>query len=212
MTFRTADEVGVKMTANGSLRAAGILRVVYKQVSAGDLRKLQAVSNDAPTGGGARDFRLPYREFDPVMRKLLPHTKQLKRVRDGGKKIVHFPCGPVKYRKPNGAGAIEVELLWEDPTDTRPTEGRIPLIHKHFGLPKTNPELGAAFFLLVQHKTEVRAHYAYERDLRAGKWDGELTRHILSCKDSPSRRAKSSVQGYIDCVADIEHCHGVVDD
>lgn len=198
------------MAATGPLREAGILRVVYKQVSPGDLRKLQAESNNAPTGGGARDFRLPYKDFDPVMRKILPQTRQEERLRKGERITLSLHWGSVKFRLQGKE--IEVNLDWETPTDARPREGRIPRIHTHFGLPQENPELGAAFFLIMQHETEVRADYAYEQHLRGGRWNRELAQHILSCKDSPNRRARSSVQGYIDCVEELQHCHGIAGD
>ncbi|PJN22390.1 hypothetical protein CG736_28150 [Kitasatospora sp. CB02891] len=121
---------------------------------------------------------------------------------------VHW--GPVKFSMPNGE--VEVDLEWESPTDARPTEGRISRIHQHFTLPQAGPELGAAFFLILQHETEIRAHYAYEQDLRKGGWNRELAQRILACKDDPTRRAGSSVQGYIDCVEELQHCHGIAGD
>ncbi|MFH9069693.1 hypothetical protein [Streptomyces alboflavus] len=199
------------MAAIGPLREAGILRVIYKQLSPGDLRKLRAKSNDAQTGGGARDFRLPYRAFDPVMRKLLPQTRQEERRRNGARTTVDFHWGPVKF----GTRGKEIEVVnldWESPTDARPTEGRISRIHTHFNLPKEDPEFGAVLFLIMQHETEVRAHYAYERDLRDGKWNSELTQHILACMDNPNRRARSLAQGFIDCVEGLKYCHGIAGD
>ena len=38
-----------------------VVRVLFRTIDEGDLRKMDAVSNDAPTGGGARDLR-----FSPV--------------------------------------------------------------------------------------------------------------------------------------------------
>jgi hypothetical protein len=199
------------VAAIGPLREAGILRVVYKQLSPGDLRKLRAKSNDAQTGGGARDFRLPYHAFDPVMSKLLPQTRQEMRRRNGVRKTVTFHCGPVKFRTQSKTIEV-VDLDWESPTDSRRAEGRISRIHAHFTPPKEDPELGASFFLIMQHETEVRAHYAYERHLRDGKWNSELTQHMLACMDNPSRRARSLAQGFIDCVAGTRYCHGIAGD
>ena len=46
--------------------------VIFKQIKPGDYRKLAAESNDAPTGGGARDFRFPSAPFAPVLEMFFP--------------------------------------------------------------------------------------------------------------------------------------------
>ena len=48
------------------------MAVLFKQVREGDIRKLAAQSNDAPTGGGARDLRFPAEPFAPVLHLFFP--------------------------------------------------------------------------------------------------------------------------------------------
>jgi hypothetical protein len=55
------------------VKPTGIKRIVYYEIVEGDFRKFQAVSNDAPTGGGARDLRFrQYEKFLEVLKRLFP--------------------------------------------------------------------------------------------------------------------------------------------
>ncbi|MFE0315338.1 hypothetical protein [Streptomyces albogriseolus] len=140
------------------------------------------------------------------MRKLLPKTREVQRRRNNEKVVVDLHWGPVKIRQDDDR-ITEVDLLWESPTDARPSEGRIPRVHDHFNVPEDG--LGAVFFVLMQHEEHVLASYAYEDDLRNGHWNQELTQHILTCKDSPERRPKVLAQGYVDCVKPDRYYHGI---
>jgi len=67
-----------------TIAVAGVKRIVYKEIVEGDFRKFKAESNDADTGGGARDLRFrPHDEFAKVFRELFPRSQQKTRKRDG---------------------------------------------------------------------------------------------------------------------------------
>lgn len=71
-----------KAVVNG---AAQVARILYKEIVPGDLRKILAMSNDAVTGGGARDFRFgSFKTLLPVIRKMFPETVKQSRKRGGG--------------------------------------------------------------------------------------------------------------------------------
>lgn len=64
--------------------AGQVARILYKELVEGDLRKLQAKSNDADTGGGARDFRFgSYKTLLPVIKQMFPQIVKENRKRGG---------------------------------------------------------------------------------------------------------------------------------
>ena len=83
--------------------AAGqVARILYKELVEGDLRKLQAKSNDADTGGGARDFR--FRSFDtllPVIKQMFPQTVQEMRRRNNQQLLVDIFKGQFSWYDAN---------------------------------------------------------------------------------------------------------------
>ncbi|GAB2652622.1 hypothetical protein GCM10027169_17100 [Gordonia jinhuaensis] len=186
----------------------GVKRILYKEVTAADLRKLRAESNDAPNGGGARDLRLPYGEFDAVIEQMLPGVKTETRRRGGVPTDVEIRVGRVTYRADSAsASEVTVDLHWEPPTDARNREGRLARVHDALSLPATG--LGRVFLLLIQDENDhVNAFYAYEDDLRSGQWRPQVAKPILECLDDPNRK-KRSVQGYIDYTTNKHFCHGV---
>ncbi|WP_264802920.1 hypothetical protein, partial [Acetobacter fabarum] len=64
--------------------ASHVARILYKEIVAGDLRKILAQSNDSDTGGGARDFRFgSFKTLLPVIRQMFPKKVKENRKRDG---------------------------------------------------------------------------------------------------------------------------------
>ncbi|WP_167043502.1 hypothetical protein [Salinibacterium sp. ZJ454] len=185
-------------------------RILFKEITAADIRKLRAESNDSKTGGGARDLRLPFSEFDGVIRQLLPRTVSTERRRNGRRVLVDIRVGSAKYYADASSSGTsrDIDLTWEPPTTVRPREGRIPRVHQSLNLPESG--VGRVFFLLVQDESGVLgAHYAYEEDLRAGRWQADVAAPILRGMDDPSRPKRLSVQGYIDYTTNTQYCHGV---
>ncbi len=90
--------------------------VVYKKIVAGDLRKFYATSNNATTGGGARDLRFsPAERFYPVF------SQMFERQTDGSLTgYFHW------------AHHSPTEVIIHRPTQSRTNEIRIGRIHECF--------------------------------------------------------------------------------
>ena len=182
--------------------------VVYKEVVAGDRRKLSATSNDAASGGGARDLRFPSRTFRPVLRRIFAQDA----VGRGGAAI---RTADVVYRDAAGT-AQTTRLEYWPPTKSRPTEDRIPRIHRSPALGGRPPatDRGMAFVLLILFDDQtVRIEYAYEDGLRGGDWGSEIADAILSCMDATARRNAGRrgnllpVRGYYEFGSGAQFCH-----
>lgn len=179
-------------------KAAGVKRVVFKEVVEGDFRKFEAQSNDADSGGGARDLRFrPYDEFEEVFRHLFPDIRTEKRKRNGKKVDVEILVGRLHWLE--GGKHRSKEATFEPPTDARPNEGRIPIVHTYppFNvLPPTNQ--GRMVLLLVQHDDDtVWPAFATEDSLRSGAWQDSVSGPILRSLDS-KRPANQVARGYVD--------------
>lgn len=190
---------------NGKLKAQLVL---YKEITAADLLKMAAASASSGTGGGARDLRLPHAVFGPVIARLLPQTRLEPRGRrDDGDALVHH--GPVSYTDASGAQQ-ETDLAYWPPTQARPREGRLARVHDSPALGGRAPasDKGRVFFLLIKFSDgKVGAYYAYEDDLRAGRWAADVAQPMLSCLTAAAVSRKS-VQGYIDLgPGGVNYCH-----
>lgn len=181
--------------------------VLYKELTTADLRKLEAESNDTPSGGGARDLRLPHKAFGHVMSRLLPNT----RLEPRGKKAdpdAAVQYGPVDFF--DDGQARQTELVYWPPTDARPSEGRIAKVHASPALGGRLPDedKGRVLVMFIKWSTGmVQVVYAYEEELRTGEWAEDVSRPILQCITDSDLRGKS-VQGYIDLTEGEGYCHG----
>lgn len=192
------------MSSSAGSRAA---LVVYKEIVVGDLRKLIATSNDSATGGGARDLRLPARAFRPVMRRIF--TKD--GIGRGGQAIRYADV--IFSRATGGSGTSRIEY-WP-PTRSRPAEDRVSKVHASPAIGGRLPDdnKGRVFILFIRFTDGVvQCEYAYEDELRAGRWAVEVSQPILDClrdtaiKNS-TRKRPLTVAGYIDLTAGTNYCH-----
>ncbi|MDV5998825.1 hypothetical protein IUU84_04380 [Kocuria rhizophila] len=177
---------------------------VYKEIVAGDLRKLLAQSNDSETGGGARDLRLPAKTFRPMMNRIF--TKDA--TGRGGRQI---RVADVTYVDEQH-NVHQTEIQYWPPTTSRPLEDRIARIHANPALGGQLPksDRGRVFVLFIKFSDgTIRCAYAYEDDLRAkGKWSAEVSRAILGCMASAAvRKDQRTVQGYYDFDEGKGFCH-----
>lgn len=193
--------------------AAGqVARILYKELVEGDLRKLQAKSNDSDTGGGARDFR--FRSFNrllPVIRHLFPQIEKLQRRRDNMPVMVDIYKGTFYWY--DAAGNVQTkDGYMEPPTSARPGEGRIPRIHEYSCFDASGLKIGVGnrvLLLLIQLMDgSVWPYYAEERTLRiAGKWDPVVAKELLSCLDA-ERPENLAVLGFRDFTTSDRFCNG----
>lgn len=194
----------------------GVRRLVYKQLLPGDYRKLKAESNDANTGGGARDLRFPFSAFEDIFRRLLPSERTERRRRNGQRVDLHVRAGTVYIDEVDEHGTVTAtrteEMVWESATDARSAEGRITKVHAGAAtadlLEARDDVKGEAFALFVQDDNgELRVHYAFESELRDGSWADAVAQPILDHLDGP-RRADRAVTGYIDYLESFRYAHG----
>lgn len=177
---------------------------VYKEIVSGDIRKLLAESNDSDTGGGARDLRLPWKTFRPIMRQIF--TKDA--LGRGGKEI---RVADVTYLDAN-AQPRRTQLEYWPATPSRPREDRIAKVHASPALGGQLPvtDKGRVFLLLSKFDDgTVRCDYAYEADLRKkGVWATEVSNAILSCMASAVlRNGTRTAQGYYNFTDGTGYCH-----
>jgi hypothetical protein len=191
------DQIGTK--------PADVKRVVFKQIVEGDFRKFVAQSNDAETGGGARDLRFrPFDEFVEVFRLLFPAVRREKRRREGGMIDIEILVGRLHWF--DGGNDASKEATFEPPTDARPNEGRLPIVHKYppFNhLPSTDK--GRMVLLLVQRDDDtVWVEFASEDSLRSGEWHDAVAQPILRSLDA-KRGFKQVARGFIDLMSGKEY-------
>jgi hypothetical protein len=200
-------------------KPANVQRIVFKQIVYGDFRKFEAQSNDAHTGGGARDLRFrPYEEFAKVFCLLFPTVRTEQRRRGGRRVDVAIQVGHL-YWFDKGKDAAK-EATFEPPTDVRPREGRLPIVHTY---PPFNrivqiwPEnsweedrralkvQGRLVLLLVQRDDgSVWAEFATEKSLNSGAWEDSVASPILRTLNA-KRRSKQVARGYVDFVSGEEY-------
>jgi len=182
--------------------------VVYKEVVAGDLRKLTATSNDSTNGGGARDLRVPYGTFRTVMHRIFTQSGR-------GRGGVAIRTTDVIYLDAS-QNPQTTQLEYWPPTSSRPNEDRIARIHQSPALggrlPTTNRGKVFVLFILFNDQS-IRVEYAYEDQLRSSAWAPEITSAILAClaitenKNSGRRGSLLPVQGYYEFGSRAQFCH-----
>lgn len=188
-----------------------VARILYKELVEGDLRKLRAESNDADTGGGARDFRFgSYRTLLPVIKAMFPRTAQEDRKRNGVVTQIDVFKGTFYWK--SATGVESKEAVFEPPTDARPSEGRIARVHEYPCFDASNVKIGVGnrvLLLLIQlDDGTVWPHYAEEKSLRTpNAWHPVVARELLDCLDA-KRPANQVVIGYRDFTNAGRYCNG----
>lgn len=190
-----------------------IARILYKEIVAGDKRKVLATSNDTKNGGGARDFRFgSYSKLLPVIKKMFPKIVREKRVRGKAKIDVDLFQGTF-YWVVEGGQVMNKDSYFEPPTDARKTEGRITRVpeYKCFELarmPKEEPG-NRILLLLIQLKDgTVWPHFAGEASLRKpDEWDSSVATELINCLDAKRPKGRTAI-GYRDFILDTGYCNG----
>ena len=99
-----------------------IAEVLFHEITEADIRKINATSNDAQTGGGARDLRFSI-DYAPYLDRLFP-----KEVTYEGK--TPYRIGMFEHYDANGKRTTESVRYAFQPTNARPREVRIAQISK----------------------------------------------------------------------------------
>ena len=190
-----------------------VARILYKEIVAGDKRKVQATSNDSDSGGGARDFRFgSYPRLLPVIKKMFPTIVSVERKRASVITAVDVFKGAFYWRTSTGTVEIK-ESFFEPPTDARPSEGRITRVSDYGCFDVSRIPAGGVgnriLLLLVQlYDDTVWPYFAEEQSLRTpGLWDPVVARELLQCLDA-ARPEGRAVIGFRDFITAHGYCDG----
>lgn len=193
--------------------ATQVARILYKEMVEGDARKLVAESNDAATGGGARDLRFgSLKRVWPIVLLMFPQTEQVTRKRGGKSVQLTVQKGEFCWRESDGSVA-RMDSYFEPPTDARPSEGRIRQIHSFPCLDiSLLPMVGVGnrvLLLLVQlHDGSVWPYYVEETTLRIpGKWDPRVAKDLLACLAAERPKGRAML-GFRDFTTQLSYCNG----
>lgn len=194
-------------------QASQVARILYKEIVAGDLRKILAKSNDANTGGGARDFRFgSVKRLLPVIQHMFPNKTRENRKRDGVVEQIDVFQGEFFWH--DNKGQVErKDSFFEPPTDVRPSEGRIARVHEYgcfdaSRVPKGGEGNRVLLLLIQLNDGSVWPYYAEEKTLRIkGKWDPVVAKELLDCLDA-KRAENRAVIGYRDFTNAGKYCNG----
>lgn len=194
-------------------QAGDVARILYKEITPGDLRKILAKSNDSQTGGGARDFRFgSYKKLLPIILQMFPRTAKLSRKRDNGVEEIDGFQGEFFWYDKNGE-VKRKNSFFEPPTDARPAEGRIVRVPQYecFEVSRI-PEGGInnrILLLLIQlYDGSVWPYYVEERTLSIpDNWHPQVAEELLNCLNA-NRAASRAVIGYQDFTNSQRYCNG----
>jgi hypothetical protein len=170
-------------------------RALFKLVLPGDIRKINAESNNSPTGGGARDIRFSHELFKPVVTKMFPTVTAARKTK---RSSLNVRAGTLAYFEDDERHTMEIRY-WP-PTEARNREGRIAQVPRMPSLRAIHyPQgQGAVFYLFIQGEDgNLTAHFASERSLReAGRWDPWVAETMLTAlREAP---ANVCARGWLD--------------
>jgi hypothetical protein len=192
----------------------GVARILYKEIVAGDLRKIEALSNDSPTGGGARDFRFgSFSKISKAVLNMFPERVVEKRKRSGTVVDLEILKGTFYWSKPITGEEISKSSYFEPPTDARPSEGRITRVNDYPCFDKSLiPELNErtrVLLLFVQNMdNKVWPYFVSDFDLQQkGKWHPIVADELLGCMHAERPEGKAVI-GYKDFILEEQYCNG----
>lgn len=199
-----------------------IAQAIYKEIKEGDFRKGAAESNDADTGGGARDLRFGgYEHFKEIFRDFLPGRRIEERRRNKQPVQIEILTGTGHWIEPNKPGknlpesqrVRSFDVEFEEPTTARPTEGRLTRINKYpfFGRDDCWPaDVEGSRYLLIT-RTEsglVYFHIVSESTLRAPDPEGRypFNKIMVDCIDG-KRNEGVAVLGHYNFESGASYCN-----
>ncbi len=193
--------------------AAGIARVLWKEILPGDRRKFVAQSHDTDTGGGARDLRFRGdAELKAIVLAMFPVQENAIRRRDRVSTTITRHRGQFCWK--SGAGVKQEThsepAYIEPPTSAREGEWRITRVHTYGVFQGAIPPITAGdrvLLLLIQTDDDkIWPRFTTESSLRKDKWSAAVKQHILGCLDSKKSTRRASY-GFFDLQSGRMHCH-----
>jgi hypothetical protein len=90
-----------------------LVEVLFRQITPGDIRKIKGTSNDAATGGGARDLRYNKERFGDVLDRLFTEEVVVERGKE-------YKLGKFRYADEDGLERVADHVLYGfTPTKSR---------------------------------------------------------------------------------------------
>lgn len=162
-----------------------VILILFRHIETADRRKFEARSNDASSGGGARDLRFrPEAKFMPFFRKMFPQHRTEKRTTKGVVEEIEILSGEVAWGEDGKDTAATMEI-WPA-TNARPNEVRIARISS-YGLAKSikeDPNGGKSIFMMFKQKNgSIRLYFTTETSLRNDAWDPTIKRFAVDWLD-----------------------------
>ena len=160
-----------------------VARVFYYELYDADLLKLEGRSNlDPGQGGGARDLRLPNKQFRYFMEKLFPiETEQKEPSSKTDSPIIR--SGTFYWYK--DGELKDDKICFHPPTPSRPSESRIAIVNQCPPLQEKLPSSfnNRLFLLLIQaHDGKVYPEYIDEDEIRRPASSSEVPTALLGFK------------------------------
>lgn len=194
--------------------SSSVHRILFKEIVPGDLRKIEAQSNDSPTGGGARDFRFgSYDNLVPVIQQMFPDSVVEERKRNGSLQQIQIHMGRFYWVDSHTGSVTSAPSYFESPTDVRPSEGRIARVHEYPCFDTSLIPRGGAgnrvvlLFIQLSDGT-VWPYFTEEKALRTpGLWHVSVADVVIQCLDA-HRPPNHSAIGFYDFVNGTRYCNG----
>lgn len=140
-----------------------IAEVLCHEITDADIRKINAASNDAQTGGGARNLRFSI-DYVPCLDRFFPEEITY----EGG---TPYRIGMFEHYDASGKRTTECVRYAFQPTEARPREVRIAQINKldfFLDLPELSGGDGILFMALIRKTDGIpQAQYLTERQIEA---------------------------------------------
>jgi hypothetical protein len=137
-----------------------VAEILCHEITEGDIRKINAISNDADTGGGARDLRFSI-DFAPCLDRLFP-----KEVTQGR---TPYRVGTFEHIDAKGRRTTCNVMYAFKPTKARPGEVRIAQINKvpfFSDIPKIHGADGLLFICFIRRTNGIPlAQYLTEKQM-----------------------------------------------
>lgn len=194
-----------------------VIRLLYKEISGGDIKKFAAESNkDGKVGGGARDLRFGgFVELEDFLGKMFPGRSEVDRKRK--KKPVKLKQLSTDFHWLDASGNLQKKTAYvEPPTSARKNEWRLTRVDTFscFREEGLHEIPGDRLFLLIVQMEDgaVWPYLRRESELlvpqgQPGAWHPDIANPIISCANA-KRPKNVIVMGFNDYTQMKGYCNG----